>query len=254
MSRGFFYCTMYNPFNVSLLQESSPWAPLSNWALPNIKWCEATNHISWFTEPANTWSNIAYMVAALLIYLQYRKDGRKISLYFSLAALDVGICSFIYHMSYSFFFQVFDFFSMFVFLFLLITLNLKRLQSKHGNATTLWSGVALFTAITVAGYFLKIKFQVLVMVLILTTLFLEYKVAARYRQQNKKRDFSYKLFLISIAAIFTGSIFSFLDINRIMCFPDHPFLQGHAIWHLMGSVCIYFAYLYYAQFKLYEND
>ena len=35
---------------------------------PNIKWCEATL-CGWISEPANTWSNLLYLVSALALYL-----------------------------------------------------------------------------------------------------------------------------------------------------------------------------------------
>ena len=47
--------------NIPQLPVDHPWYKLSSVALPNVKWCEETLH-GWVTEPANTWSNIPFIL------------------------------------------------------------------------------------------------------------------------------------------------------------------------------------------------
>jgi hypothetical protein len=53
---------------------SCPWhAGADLLGAPNIKWCEAAL-CGWISEPANTWSNVLYLVIGLVVYLQCRRS------------------------------------------------------------------------------------------------------------------------------------------------------------------------------------
>ena len=95
--------------SVPPLQPGCPWYEVSLLAPPNVKWCEASQ-CSWITEPANTWSNLAYIIAAVIIYKLYKNNGGEVLKRASWYAFWIGITSGIYHASYNFFTQVFDFF------------------------------------------------------------------------------------------------------------------------------------------------
>lgn len=94
--------------------------PWSTWARPNIRWCEAMQvravrggrtqslptkrplplKCAWVVTPINTFSNLAYVVAALWMWQRVqstRRDGALAA--FPWAALAVGVTSWAYHMS-----------------------------------------------------------------------------------------------------------------------------------------------------------
>ncbi len=53
------------------------WTPLREWGgLPNVKWCEETL-CGVIAEPANTWSNLAYLVVAAWLWWFTRKDESR---------------------------------------------------------------------------------------------------------------------------------------------------------------------------------
>ena len=110
-------------FAVPPLPQGCPW---SGWMLPNLKWCEE-NLCAWVTAPANTWSNLAYIALGLLMWREARRMGSAPLRIFGPASIVVGVFSLVYHASYTFFFQFFDFIGMFVFCFVLIVLNWRRL-------------------------------------------------------------------------------------------------------------------------------
>jgi hypothetical protein len=56
-------------------------------------------------------------------------------------------------------------------------------------------------------------------------------------------------FGISLGFIFTGAVFSVLDVTRTWCDPTHPFLQGHAIWHVLSALGLFAAYFHYRQLE-----
>jgi len=77
--------------------------------------------------PANTWSNLAFIFfGAQMIKRSHNLNSRTLSM-FGPASIMTGVTSLLYHASYTWFFQVFDFVGMFCFLFVIISLNSRRL-------------------------------------------------------------------------------------------------------------------------------
>jgi hypothetical protein len=37
-------------------------------------------------------------------------------------------------------------------------------------------------------------------------------------------------------------------VTRTWCDPWHPWLQGHAFWHVLSALCLFAAYFHYRQF------
>ena len=69
-----------------------------NFGAPDIKYCENTI-CSFFSEPANTWSNLGFIIVGLLIiFYRQNKQPYELILY-GPSVLILGIVSFIYHMS-----------------------------------------------------------------------------------------------------------------------------------------------------------
>jgi len=61
-------------------------------------------------------------------------------------------------------------------------------------------------------------------------------------------DFKYARWFISSFAI--AFIFWNLDIHNIVCDPKNHLLTGHAVWHLLNAIAIWYIYRFYEQFKL----
>lgn len=226
------------------LEPGCPWYSLSELRVPNVDWCEA-QRCSWIVEPANTWSNLAYvLVGALLLWLA--RDSRSPALrFFGPAAGIVGICSGIYHSSYTFVLQILDFFGMYVFLYLLITLNLRRLGLLGAGSwwRWFWGLVLATTAFTVAVDFLEVPIQGLVAALIVAI------VASEVWIRTRRSDYRLHFFVLALALITAGGVFSALDVTRTWCDPTHPFLQGHAFWHALSAACLFTVFFHYQQFE-----
>ena len=105
--------------------ESCPWQGLAAYGPPNVKWCEE-RLCAWINEPANAWSNLAYIFVGLFIYfftdLRTRRGtsaGSSLGLeWFPPTIIAVGVCSGIYHASNTYITQMLDFFGMYLFCFL----------------------------------------------------------------------------------------------------------------------------------------
>jgi len=117
---------------VTPLEPGCPWA---EWTRPNIKWCEE-NLCSYITTPANTWSNLSYIVFGIwMIYDASKrksqggkKEGSRTLTTIGFASIMVGVTSLIYHASYTAQGQFLDFVGMYMFAVIPVILNLRRLR------------------------------------------------------------------------------------------------------------------------------
>ena len=137
--------------------EGCPW---SGFRQPNVNWCEA-ELCSWITNPADTWSNLAYIALALVMWLDARKRGSRTLAMFGPASFITGLFSFAYHASYTFFLQFFDFVGMFVFALLVVTLNLRRagLLSARRQLLFYLGSVTLFSALVPPMFYMGLPIQ-----------------------------------------------------------------------------------------------
>ena len=226
------------------LSPGCPWSTLSELRLPNVDWCEL-QRCSWVVEPANTWSNLAYVLVGVALLIVARSSSSPHLRSFAPAAFLVGLASGIYHASYTFVLQILDFAGMYLFLYLLITLNLRRLGRLGGGRwrARFWQLVLGTTLFTVALDFLEVPIQGIVLVLIIVL------VASEVALWRRGRDAALHFFGLAMGLISAGAVFSLLDVTRIWCDPAHPFLQGHAIWHVLSALCLFAAYFHYRQFE-----
>jgi hypothetical protein len=228
----------------SSLEPGCPWYALRELRPPNVDWCEL-ERCAWIVEPANTWSNLAYVVVGLVLMLIARESPSRELRFFGPAAVIVGIFSGVYHASTTFVLQIFDFAGMYVFCFLLLTLNLQRLglvDPAHARRR-FWQLVAATTVLTVGIDFLEVPIQGIVLLLILAI------VASELWLRRGNPSVSLRYFGLAVGLITAAGVFSILDVTRTWCDPTHPFLQGHAIWHVLSAVSLLAAYFHYRQFE-----
>lgn len=229
----------------NLLKEGCPWVDLRQLGgLPNVKWCEETL-CSVVAEPANTWSNLAYVLVAVLLFVAARGESQRTLRFFAPAAFWVGITSLVYHATVAFLTQVFDFWGMYIYFLLILFLNLVRMGAlkKEALFKTLWISVFAFTGLTVAVAKAGLPIQGIIGLLIGTALVTEVLAVKRSSVKGQHRYFAATLFFIAIAAGFSGA-----DASRAFC-DRESLIQGHAIWHCLGATALYFSYFHYRQYK-----
>ena len=237
---------MSNPYNVPELSAGCPWA---DWSRPNIKWCEE-NLCAWVTAPANTWSNLAYIVLGLWMWRMARKSGKKAMLLFGPASIVVGVTSLLYHASYTFVFQFGDFVGMFVFIDLLVSFNQRRLGQVSGDnhARVYLLEVIVSSLLVPICFYAGIPIQLLVLASILWVLGLEAMIRMR-----GEPGVAYKWLFCSVGAAAAGATCSALDVTGVWCDPHDHVVQGHAAWHVLTALALLFAYYFYEQFA-FEGD
>ena len=225
------------------LAKGCPW---SSFQPPTIKYCEE-NLCSWITAPANTWSNLGYVLVA---YWLWKKLGPQQSSYlklFSLAALCAGITSFLYHASYTYFYQVFDYVGMYMFSCLLLTLNLRRYGIFSRN-------------LIIPFYFLVIIFSISLFLLsggiygrsifsfqLIIVMALEFLLSIKGNRNRPTTQ--YKWLKISIGIFLISYIAWWADSGHFWCDPKNHIIQGHAIWHVVNAFCFITMSKFYQQFS-----
>ncbi len=200
---------------------------------------------AWVVEPANTWSNLAYVLVGFGLWAVARDSPSPHLRAFAPAAIAVGVASGIYHASYTFVLQILDFLGMYVFCYLLLTLNLRRLGLLGPGDwwRRFWQLVAGTTVLTVALDFLEVPIQGLVFLLIVAI------VASELWIWRRGQGAALRFFGLSMGLLSAGAVFSVLDLTRAWCDPMHPFLQGHAVWHVLSALCLFVAFFHYRQFE-----
>ncbi|MAZ48155.1 MAG: hypothetical protein CME65_06310 [Halobacteriovoraceae bacterium] len=222
---------------------SCPWYPYAQeFGAPNIKWCEESL-CSWVSEPANTWSNLAFIIiACLLEYLSRNKERDFDSEFFMKLLFITGFASGIYHASNNYLTQLLDFLAMYTIIFWAIGINLKKLGKLHDGSKFYFFGgfTTLFLVVTHLAYLKQVPIQFLIVVAALIFFYSEWQV-----KKIANRD--YKFLILGSGLIILGEIFSLLDLNRVICEPTNHFFQGHAIWHVLSACGLGAFYFHFAQ-------
>ena len=222
----------------------APGCPWSGFTPPNIDWCER-ELCAQIVNPADTWSNLAYLLGALVMWQLARRAQRDDLAHFAPASLAVGAFSFAYHASYTWLFQFFDFVGMFVFCFLVIARNAVRLGwIAPTRERTLWlAGVLAASACVPLLFYAGIAIQSTVLALILLSVAQE--LALWWRAAPAERA-GYASYWGALAALSAAAAFSLADVTRAWCDPDDHWLQGHALWHLLSALALVLLQRFYA--------
>ena len=225
-----------------------PGCPWSGWTPPNVDWCEE-ELCSLVVNPADTWSNLAYLALGAWMIWQTRRippADRTASLaLFGPASLVVGVFSLVYHASYTYFFQFFDFVAMFLFCFTVITANALRLGwiGPERSRAFLVAGVAGASALVPLVGETPFPIQGLVAVLIAAILVQEAVLRARARGRVR-----YGAFALALALLGGAAAASLADVTRTFCDPANHWLQGHALWHVLSAASLCALFHFYRQF------
>lgn len=227
---------------------SCPWYDITEkLGAPNIKWCEETI-CEWISEPANTWSNLGYLIVGLIVtYLAFKNKQSPELKQFGPIVFLMGAMSFFYHQSNFYGSQILDFIGMFFFVGWVIGINLIRLgklQRKNFIIFNLVSGL-LLTGLVHVMYLYGIKFQSIVLFAAIGILITEI-------QLRRKESYDMSWFVAALITMAVAFVFSILDGKRIWCTPEnHGWVeQGHAVWHWISSLAMFMIFKHYSQRKI----
>ena len=208
-----------------------------------MHFCEELVCNSFLVQPANAISNVAFVIVGIYL-LEIMKDQPKIFYIFPISAILVGITSFLYHASWTFFFQIFDVSSMFILSCLLLSFNIWRLglisTKKLIPTNLILVIISSLLMILIKGKSGEFIFGVEVV----SVLILEFILFKRNRDSIVYKYLNYSIFTFALAFFIW-----IMDVKEIWCLKENHIIQGHAVWHILNSFCFYFLYKFYLQFQ-----
>ena len=218
--------------------------PWFGWSPATMHFCEALT-AGPLAQPANAVSSLAF--CAVGVYLWRVMKERNALLLFPISAFLVGITSFLYHASWTFFFQVFDVGSMFMLSCLLISFNAARLRLvEPKRLAVLYVGLlalSIAAMVTIRGKSGEYLFGAEVAVV----------AALEVALARRGGGTDYKPFLQALGIFLLAYGIWLTDVHELVCAPDNHVLQGHAVWHMLNAFCFYYLYLFYRQFDLVQS-
>ena len=226
---------------IEKFQSGCPWFDLNQKFPPNIEWCEE-KVCSWFVTPFNAFTNLGYIFIGIYIWQKMKNSKSALLRFFGPTLILVGATSFVFHSSLNFFSQAMDYFGMYAFCMLLIMFNLSRM--KHWPPppkafVNFWLSIFSLTALTVILYWVNLPYQYVILILILVI------IATELMQKSASR----KYFYLATLCLALAESLSLLDLKRVLCDPSNHWFQGHGVWHLLGSLSLWFSYQHYLQFE-----
>lgn len=192
-------------------------------------------------EPSNTWSNIGYLIAAILIYKSTKVTNKRVKHFFALATLFLFVGSTLFHASGTYMGRMVDVSTMFLVSSVILTLSCERFfKLRERNANILF--LSLITISLISLFYFHTG-SVFFAAQILAATILEYRLAQTPTGLNMQKVG------LAVATIVTAFIFWILDVKKIFCIPDNHILTGHALWHLLAAASIWFFFLAWENYK-----
>lgn len=202
-------------------------------------------------EPANTWSNIGFVVAGFMIAWRARGEAQsRLIRRFGLVCVFLGVGSAIFHATGTWVGGMLDSAGMQAAAAFMLAANLRRLRpaaplrvaervAERNDARAFWllaaGGVAamsLFEELSRALYALEMTLAGV----------LELVVVRRAHLQRAHRWLA-----LSWATFLPAYAFWWLDLHRIACNPSAHVMNGHAAWHLLMAASLFFVHRFHAE-------
>lgn len=215
-----------------------PWAP---WGQLPVHYCE-TNLCAWVVQPANTWSNIGYLIAAFYIYRQ--TEWKPVRKQFAFASLFLFAGSSFYHLSGTFIGRDIDVGAMLLLSSLVLMQTFSRTVGKRFEFSALqifWMTIGLFglSLPSLRGFGPGGGVMFVAQIFVAALLELVY-----YKKNHSSREVK-KSFLVAIALFAVAMVLNLLDMTRTFCLPENNIITLHAIWHLMCAYSIFLGVKYF---------
>lgn len=198
--------------------------------MPDACFCEAIR-TEGILQPANAISSFAFVIVALIIFA--RGKNKPLAVCFGITLILVGLGSFSYHAHLTFTGQTFDILGMYLVATVALMFGLNRLKPiASGALFVAYAAVNAVLIVTVS--FLPALRRWIFAGLLLGVLVVEFKDRKAERKNLIK----------AIAIMSIAFVIWIIDYTRIVCSPT-SFVQGHAIWHILGAVAAWYIYKHY---------
>lgn len=208
-----------------------------------INFCEE-KLCSWVVKPAETWSNISFILVGLLVIYLSRKENHPHLTTIGFVGITLGIFSGFFHASGTQIGAWLDISAMHLFTGIGIAFNLKRFNGSR----ILLTFAIVFIPSTILIYIHEWFGIILFGFQFIAALALEYMI---YKKTGIKAEYGSLKAALGVVALAWG--IWWMDLTKLWCDPSNHVLNGHAVWHLMVGTTFYFIYRFYTQFKDIDN-
>jgi hypothetical protein len=214
--------------------------PWGGYTPGTVRFCE-DRLCGWIAEPANAWSNVAFLVVGAYLLQRAFQQRRMPLLFVGLTSILVGIGSFIFHMSGTFVGEFLDLSAMFFIGSLMVTMELRRfvpmgIPRLAGSFLAISLGSMLVLSVLPKSGIVLFGIQVA----------LVYASNIFWRSRRTRVEHRYAWWLGGTFAVALG-IWT-LDLTGVMCAPSNHVFNGHSAWHVLTAVCLYFFQRHQEQF------
>jgi hypothetical protein len=237
----------YKQTNSYSIEKGCPWYEAQqSYGPPNIDWCEPS-HCSVFDEPANTWSNLIFLIA--FFYL-YKKINDSFIRFYAVTLFFVGLFSALYHASNNAFSQFFDFVGMYLMTSIILAFNTNRTKALGTNIySQFWFFAFLNMVLFMSFEYMEIPIQWTVALNVFATMFLE--IFNGIKEQSFRH---YKYFYFGFFFLVLAQSCAMIDLNRIYCNPNNHVLHGHVFWHIFNGISLTFIGLHMFSIRKFLNE
>lgn len=229
---------MDNHLNTWMPHPDCPW---SGFSPATASFCEE-NLCSWIAQPSNTWSNLPFIIAGIMIIRASSKRSLLKALGHS--AWFLGLGSAMFHATATFMFEAWDLLGMYMISGLMLTLNAAR----YWQFSKARQAIIPYIMMTIMALILLVTFREIGIALFTLQITAALTLEVLIHLRDDAVDFKYaKRF---IGAFILAFFFWNMDIQKVWCDPKNHVLTGHAVWHFLNAVAIWNIYRFYEQFQL----
>lgn len=205
-------------------------SPTIQFAEDNISGCLA--------QPANTFSNLAFILVGVWCIFLLRKTKFKDLYLFPLSFIIIGLSSGFYHATATFVGQFFDFFSIYI-----LGSVLLYFAIKHFIKSKFWLIVGLSIFTILLGFILWFLPFLRIIIAIIELFALIYLGRKNWSKHVNTKPFKTALLVfVGSFIVWNLDLFYIWNIDTV----EH-FINGHALWHILNSISLYFAFRYYLE-------
>ena len=206
--------------------------------------CEMPRTGALLLQPANSLSSLGFVfIGFLMILLARSRDWMSAfppsaASILGLAAIIIGIGSLLLHATLTLWGQFFDVLGMYLVSGFFLVNALAKWRNIPDRRAMIYYALLCIVLVAILYALPEVR-RWLFAVILLVAIILEL-VFARPRRSFARTGYYAAALVANIVAFTVWN----LDQRGQLCAPESLF-QGHAIWHLLGAVALWFAFLYY---------